>query len=498
MPIFILISMLSSLAFAFPKNFSGQKAPRLTVVFVVDQLRADMTTRQGDLFMPAGTKQSPGGYNFLLKNGMHAPYSSHELLQNMTGPGHAAVSTGSFPNRNGIVVNTWFDHDTAEGIYCVADPKAKIVGSSGVIASEPGMSPKNLYATTLGDELKLGYPKSKVFSVALKDRAAILMAGRRADGVFWFNETKCEWVSSDFYLGKAPLPSYVKDFPKKCEDKAVRNADSVSWASDAAKKIIEVNKLGQGDSPDLLMISISTHDYVGHRYGPSAPQMQDSVKNEDKAISDLLKLIAKKVPGGLDSVVFALTADHGAPVHPDQNSDRHTIGAISDDQFEKDIESSLVEEFGSQKEKYLAGTEGLQIFLRKSDPKHIEFLKKKFQKVEWVDHVVDVKDVLSGKTNLPEQLGRQAKVTLGARSGDLVVIPKPYRFTTSKSYQVEHISGYAYDRLVPLVIFGPGIQKKILWSDVRIIDLAPTLSALLGILPPAMSEGKVLGSALTP
>ena len=188
------------------------KKPKLIVVLIIDQFRADYLTRFKERFLPAQNKKGAiGGFNYLISNGAYFPYAQYEILQAMTGPGHASLLTGSYPYQSGIPINDWYDSQSGKNMYCVEDEASPIVGlkENSDLKKIRGMSPKNLIGTTVGDELKnAGYP-SKVISIALKDRAAILLGGHRADLALWFDPSSFQWVSSKYYLPEDHLPTWV-------------------------------------------------------------------------------------------------------------------------------------------------------------------------------------------------------------------------------------------------------------------------------------------------
>ena len=186
-----------------------QQKPKLVVLLVIDQFRADYLTRFQDRFLPAkGAKGSIGGFQYLVEKGAWFPQAQYDLLQNMTGPGHATLLTGAYPYLTGIPNNEWYDKERKAPVYCVEDRSIQWFGGSP--DEHAGSSPRNLIGSTLGDELKMVSASSRVVSIALKDRAAILMGGHRADAVIWMDPFRFQWTSTPFYFENGELPEWVR------------------------------------------------------------------------------------------------------------------------------------------------------------------------------------------------------------------------------------------------------------------------------------------------
>lgn len=347
-------------------NTQSIKKSKLIVVLIIDQFRADYLTRFKERFLPAkNTNGTLGGFNYLISNGAYFPYAQYDVLQSMTGPGHSTLLSGSYPYQSGIPLNDWYDSKLRENIYCVGDKDSPIVGLADN-KGYPGMSPKNFIGSTVGDELKnAGYP-SKVISIALKDRAAILMGGHRADLSLWFDPKSFQWISSKYYLPDGNLPSWVtklneevkiKKNPTKvwsaklqetiksyfsttstypndkkiigkigpnfnhgiaaCSPEELSSPYGTELTAQAALRAIDFYELGKNKTPDLLAVSFSSHDYVGHAFGPNSKEIEDMTVSEDRVISTFLNALKNKIPGGLNEVVVVLSADHGVAPNSD-------------------------------------------------------------------------------------------------------------------------------------------------------------------------------------
>ena len=214
----LVLKLLSLTVLLEPVGLRAEPAPprpKLVLVLAVDQLRADYLTRYADLFAPpvseSGGKRPYGGFRYLESSGARFVDARHTHYPLLTAPGHAVLLTGAHPYKNGIVGNYWFDPDEKHGRrYCVEDlsPLGKLIGTRQPVDHEIGISPISLQSSTVGDELRMATGgRAKVWGLALKDRAAVLMAGHLASGVAWFSENTGDWVSSRYYF--ETLPSWI-------------------------------------------------------------------------------------------------------------------------------------------------------------------------------------------------------------------------------------------------------------------------------------------------
>ncbi|MCM2279978.1 MAG: alkaline phosphatase family protein [Oligoflexia bacterium] len=511
--------------------------PRLIVVLVVDQFRADYLTRFQTRFLPARGKDGAlGGYNYLMSEGAYFPFAEYGTLQCMTGPGHAMILSGAYPYQMGVPLNGWFDEVTRQTTYCVQDKDHPIVGSD----SKLGVSPRHFRGNTLGDELKnAGYP-SRVVTLALKDRSAIFMGGHRADLALWFDSSAFRWVSSSFYLPEKKLPRWIEELNAGL---AARKGQPHRWASDgknstgltlgarafehqaqfgdketlswplgielteaAALKALDAFKLGQGPATDVFAVSFSSHDYLGHRFGPNSPEMEEMTVAEDRAISRFLNHLRAKLPGGLKDALIVLTADHGVP--PSDSwlaSARHPAGKIDGKALRARMEARLTEKFGDPAGgSWIAFHADLNWSLA---PEAAASSKAGRAALE-----AEIKAVALSEPGIafaftrsehaerklpPGLLERQILNTyVPGRSGDVVAIPRAFYSLFHEKDPFDHMSGYTYDRMVPLVISGSRIRKGVYAARADVIDIAPTLSFLTGVLAPASSEGRVLSEIL--
>jgi predicted AlkP superfamily pyrophosphatase or phosphodiesterase len=353
-----------------PAGSPAHAAPALTVVISIDQFPARYLSRFAPLFGEDGFAEFQRGAVF---EASRYPYAA-----TLTGPGHAAIGTGLPPSRSGIVGNAWYERGAGgelRKVYCVDDPRTEVVTAAGgkvVPLSMPGgrFSPVNLSGDSLGDRLVERYPDARVIGVALKDRAAILMAGRRAQAAYWYSEEAHRFVSSRYYPGlDAALLAYrtecvdwgatsarcpwkvwtprrslgggleaagVLDTPEteafeKVPDGLERTGQDEYRIAEAngllftpygntlvldfTRRIVELERLGRRGVPDLLFVGLSSMDYVGHQFGPDSAEVADTVRSLDRDLAAFVRYVRSAV--GAARVTFVRTSDHGVQPIPD-------------------------------------------------------------------------------------------------------------------------------------------------------------------------------------
>jgi predicted AlkP superfamily pyrophosphatase or phosphodiesterase len=549
---FLLVALLFACASPRSNPRKPEARARLVVVIVVDQFRADYLTRFAPRFF-APSASSPGGYRFFTERAAYWPFARYDLLQAMTGPGHATVLTGSYPYRNGISLNAWCTtdaHGRTRTVYCVQDEAAPLVGGNPPLsqkepaivcdaASGPGISPRRLQGGTLGDALKLAGHPSRVVAIALKDRAAVLLGGHLADLALWFDSQQFHWISSKYYLSGGQLPDWVAQLNSRLD---ARRGEAVRFASegpgtgltrgifdiearfgeksalktplgnsitvDAALAAISALDLGRGEGPDLLAISLSTHDWLGHDLGPNRREMEEMTVAEDRQIERLLSGIAARLSGGLDEAVIALTGDHGIAPSPAYLSglgrDPSLSGYIDAPRVVARAEAGLTKLFGPPAGgTWISGTADLNFWLN-----DVSVAVKKLARD---DAARELRGQIAAA--MPEAAFVFTRADVAARrvpggalgehilrgyrdgqGGDVVAIPKPW-FTVSGDVTT-HMTDYSYDATVPLAIAAPRLVPGTYAEDAHVVDLAPTLAFLLGVVPPELNEGRVLSEAV--
>ena len=548
-----IIILNNAVAFA---SVTAEK-PKLIVVLIIDQFRADYLTRFKERFLPAKNPNgSLGGFNYLIANGAYFPYAQYDILQSMTGPGHATLLSGSYPYQSGIPINDWYDSKLGKNVYCVDDEDAPLVGLLDN-NKRMGMSPKNFIGSTVGDELKnAGYP-SKVISIALKDRAAILLGGHRADLALWFDPKSFQWISSKYYLPDGLLPSWVtklneevkikkspikvwsaklqatmksyfattESYPNEkkiiskigpgfnhpiaaCSPEELSSPYGTELTAQAALRAIDFYELGKNKTPDLLAVSFSSHDYVGHAFGPNSKEIEDMTVSEDRVISTFLNSLKSKIPGGLKDVVVVLSADHGVAPNADWLlKNKMASGRVDVNSLQAKMETQLTSKFGKidSGKNWITYSIDFNFYINRDVIKSKKLniaeveneIKKVLQTEEGLAYVFTQTDY-TNRILPPGMHERQIlKTYFNGRSGDVVAIPKPF-FANNDDNSTTHMTGYSYDKTIPLIIMGSAFKPGIIPKIVDAIDIAPTLTFLSGTIPPSSSEGRVLTEAFKP
>jgi hypothetical protein len=354
--------------------------PRLILAIVVDQIREDYTTRF--------RSEYTGGIAELLEKGAVFPDAHQDHYPTVTAAGHATLLTGSVPATSGIIGNEWYDRESGRVISSVEDSDTTLTGDPGA----KGASPHNLVVSTVGDELKIVEgAASKVISVSMKDRAAILMTGRMADAAYWFDANIGGFVSSSWY--EATLPAWMTDFNNKrlpdqylgkrwtsslhpdlpaflqlpgSSGKAFYGAwEGTPYANDVLEQLAETamrsENLGNHSAPDVLAVSFSANDVLGHRVGPDAPEVEEMCVQTDHALAKLIDAAERQV-GGPQNLLVVFTADHGVAPVPEVNIQRKLPGArIHSDDTRKAIDARLREKFGQGE--WILADEGCTLYL---------------------------------------------------------------------------------------------------------------------------------------
>src|SRR2546429_1507217 len=314
--------------------------PKLIVIIVIDQFRGDYLERYRDQF-------GDGGFRIFLDRGAYFTECNYDYANTRTAPGHATLFTGSYASGHGIVANEWWDPAKKKLVTSVEDENTKLVGE-GVGKTGPGASPHNLISDTLGDEMKLATGgKARVFSISLKDRAAVLPAGFSGDAAYWIDPKSGDWITSTYY--RPDLPEWVRNFngshrAQKFWNREWKDSDgnilgstaprngkdgtpagfyevvgSTPFADDYqlqfAKELVLYEKLGAGLATDLLVISLSANDILGHEVGPDSPQMRSMALELDRRLAEFFGFLGHQV--GMANVWMALSADHGIAPLPE-------------------------------------------------------------------------------------------------------------------------------------------------------------------------------------
>src|SRR5216684_2370664 len=328
----LILLLVVALAAAAPAT--APRKPKLVLAIAIDQFRYDYLTRYRGEYT--------GGLNRLLTKGAVFTNANYEHAPTVTAIGHSTFLSGALPCVSGIVANEWFERASGKKVTSVTDDSVKLLGGS----SEGGASPRRLLVSTLGDEMKIASGgKTHVIGISLKDRSAILPVGHMADGAFWVEAKTGAIVSSTYYF--PDLPAWVKDLNgSKPADKYA----GLEWAGHKmlqaggdgfyaslpatpfsneiieliAERAIVSEKLGKHENTDLLAVSFSANDYVGHAFGPDSPEAHETAVRTDKLFDKFFRYLEAQV--GMQNVLVVLTADHGAAPLPELSIERRIGG----------------------------------------------------------------------------------------------------------------------------------------------------------------------------
>jgi predicted AlkP superfamily pyrophosphatase or phosphodiesterase len=496
--------------------------PKLVLVIIIDQFRGDYLDRYRDQF-------GEGGFRLFLDHGAYFSNCFYNYANTRTAPGHATLFTGAYSNGHGIADNEWWDPQTKRMVTSVEDDSTKLVGVSG---DQTGASPHSLLADTLGDELKLASQgKSRVFGISMKDRAAILPAGFAANGAYWMDSQTGAFITSTYY--RENLPQWVQEFnstrPAKYWDREWKDDQGTVLRStanrkerdgsdagffevigstalgneyefDFAKQLVANENVGRGPATDLLSISLSANDLLGHAVGPDAPEMRQMALDMDHQLAGFFSFIGRQI--GLANVWIALSADHGVSSLPDAVKKLHIPAAnLTGAKLDQQLNAAI----GA---KFFAGKAGR--YARFSYPlvwlDNNAFLVAHVKEEEAEKAVgeamknLGIRDYYT-KSQLAEgeirndELGRQY-LNSYSPLGSWFVMGVPNFYTVGSAAGTDHASPYKYDTYVPLAFYGVPFHPGTYRDRSEPIDMAPTLASLLGINPPTHSVGRVLTEAL--
>jgi predicted AlkP superfamily pyrophosphatase or phosphodiesterase len=507
--------------------------PKLVLVLVIDQFRYDYLMRFRPYF-------GQGGFNRLLDGGAVFTNCRYDYATTMTGPGHASLLTGAYPNMHGIIENTWYDRESKREVYCVEDLHTRMVASREKPSPSPAYSPHYLTASTLGDELRMATDfRAKVVAIALKDRAAVLMGGRTPSAVYWYDVGSGRFVTSTYYM--PTLPAWADDFNQKSpisqlcgqkwqalaetpgasgkvlsefepspgetcpdpkflgwlENTPFMNQVELAFATDA----IRSERLGQGPETDLLAVSLSVNDYIGHGFGPYSQEMADTVVRTDRALATFFDDLDKQV--GLDNVWIAFSADHGVAPTPDYiQVHRLGLGMAQPATTRVVAEKALAQAFGPGP--WVEDEDEAYLFLSREKLKKQNVLEAKAEEIA-AEAAASQPDVAATFTrtqfltgNLPDTpLARKAANSFNSkRSGDVLLVLMPFAVPSSISSSTTHGTPWSYDAQVPLILWGSAFRPGFYALPCQPIDLAATLTERLGLGQTSGGQGTPLASSL--
>jgi len=510
--------------------------PKLVVGVVVDQMRWDFLYRYYDRYAETG------GFKRLLNQGFSCENTFIPYAPTVTGPGHASIYTGSVPGINGITGNLWWDNQLNKSVYCTEDTTVKTVSVS---ASTAGLqSPRNLLVTTISDELRLATNfRSKVIGVAIKDRGGILTAGHSANAAYWYDPKIGEWITSTYYMNELPLwvknlnakklvdkyyqqgwntlypiATYLqssaddkiyegkplgKSFPYDLKQFTGKNYNIISvtpygnsFTIDMAKAALEAESLGADNQTDLLAISFSSPDYIGHTFGPNSVEQEDNFLRLDKDLGEFLDFLDAKI--GKGQYLFFLSADHGV-AHVPQFLEEHKIpaGKVELASLQETMNTQLKQKFGA--DNLIVSMYNYQVHLnhgiidnQKLDNTAIrKWVIDHLSKQPFISHAFEI-DKLSETTINAKIKTMLANGYYPKRSGDIQYIFLPQYIESYGNTGTTHGLWNPYDAHIPLLFYGWNIKKGKTNREIYMTDIAPTLAALLHIQVPNGSVGRVI------
>jgi predicted AlkP superfamily pyrophosphatase or phosphodiesterase len=518
-------------------NLHGNQKPKLIVGIVVDMMKYDYLTRYWNKF-------GSSGFRRLSEQGFNCSNANYNYVPTYTGPGHATIYTGTTPSVHGIVGNDWFDRKSGKNIYVTADSSVDGVGNEniqGASVKTGKMSPVNIITTTICDEVKIANNfRSKVIGIGLKDRGAILPAGHSANAAYWFDPSTGNWISSTYYMKE--LPGWLKTFnSKKIPDKYLQSEWSTllpiekytestadnnnyedpftgevnpvfphnlhairkgnyeliketpfgnSLTTDLAVEVVKNESLGKDEFTDVLAVSFSSPDYIGHQFGTHAIETEDAYLRLDQEIARLTDSI--EAFAGKGNVLFFLTADHGGNPNPLMLNDHKIPGKLfSISSLRDTLNRNLNNKHG--KANWVLKIENNQVYL---DHKLIE--GKSEQIIQDATRFISEQDgiaisISSNDLQRNEYTRGLASLIQNGynfkRSGDIVFHQEPGLVEYSAKGS-NHGSGYTYDTHVPLIFYGWKIKTGLTTRNIDISAIAPTLSQLLGIQAPNGCTGE--------
>ncbi len=537
---FIFISIFSLHQFIAQENSISK--PKLIVGIVVDQMCYDYLYRYNSKF-------GENGFKKLLKGGTNCENTQYNYVPTFTGPGHASIYTGTTPSNHGIVANDWYDRTLKKERNCVADTNVKSVGTT---SNEGKTSPINLKSNTITDQLKLTYAQSKVISISIKDRSAILPGGHLSDGSYWFDYQTGNFITSTFY--KEKLPTWVEDFNKEKQatnylkqtwntllpiekytesgednspyevklaskktpefpynfkelNKGATNFDlftitpfANTFLADFALKALKSEKLGEDEFSDILAISFSTPDIVGHAFGPYSIEIEDIYLRLDLEIEKILTELEKTI--GKDNFVLFLTADHAVVPVPQYLVDKKLPGGyVFMTEIQEELNKELTLKFGFPLVEEITNDniylDRKTILEKNINSKKVQVAIKSILQTKKGIKKIYTEEDLNADNFSDEWLTMVKKGYLYHESGDLIFLLEPGYLPKSKLSETTHTgtshgSAFNYDTHVPLIWYGKNIPAQSIFRRINITDITATLAPILKLQRPNATTGEVI------
>ncbi len=555
---FLFIFLAVALVFGFTNSaIAKDSPPKLILQITVDGLRGDLPGRYLDRF-------GEGGFKYLFDKGMVYTNAQYQHSNLETVVGHAVLATGAFPSAHGMVANVWMDRETGQLGYAVEDSNYEMVGATGGVdksseidptqaaATSEGRSPRAILCSTFSDELaKATAGQSKIFSVSVKDRGAITLAGH-AGKAFWFSKKTGGFVSSTYYYDQYPdwvnawneraladtysekawellddpdsyvykdsddrpyetaMPGYGRVFPHpfgKKDNKLFYTFLTLSPVGDDltldfAKSLITNEKLGKDAVTDYLSVSFSSTDYMNHVFGVASLEHEDNMLRLDRTLADLFKFVDEKV--GLKNTLIVLCADHGVPEAPEYMAELGmAVDRLVPSKF--DVEpgiAALKKRFGIGKE-LIKMYEHPYIYLdhqlireKGLDLREVEHaIAEEMMKFDGIALAISGTDIKNGRLPEAPVIAQIRRNFHPKRSGDIYVLQEPYWYLyTDESLPLctMHGTPWRYDTYVPIIFAGKNIKSARVNRLVHPVDIVSTLALYAGTPLPSGAVGNPL------
>lgn len=528
-------------ASAAPRQHAAAARPRLVLFISVDQMRPDYLERFGSLFA--------GGFKTLSERGAIFTNARYRHANNETGPGHAVLLTGRLPRSSGIVMNEWWDRALRRVVNVVEDPVHVAVGGEG-----RGASPANMIGFTLGDALKHDSPGSRVVGVALKDRAAILLAGRRADAAYWYEAANGRFVTSTYYMRQAPawldalnarrIPDswagrlWERLLPDEGVYLRFAGPDAVEGEFDRTDTVFPHAVRGRPPDPlfyedfrrtpmadeltlevalaaldaheastrgvtDLLAVGFSATDVIGHAYGPDSQELMDQMLRLDRTLGRLFDAVGQRV--GLEHTIVVLSSDHGVmPLVEVARRRSHRARRVRPEELRAPVLRALAQRFGPGAEAIVAHLDPPNAWLderalgarglRRADVEAT--VRRALLGTGVVEAVYTARELLGDPPRDDPFFLLHRNALYPPRSPDLIGRFKEYVYVNDRPGGTGHGSAYDYDRHVPIVFMGPGIRPGRYDQSCGPEDIAFTLARLIGVQFPQQDAERTLSEML--
>ena len=511
--------------------------PKLVVILVIDQFRGDYLDRFRADF------KTEDGFNLFLKKGAYFPECYYGYANTETAPGHSSIGTGAYSNGHNIANNQWWDltRTTTHPVSSVEDADFPLVGASA--DAQLGASPRNELASTIGDEVVLGTRgEAKLFGVSLKDRAAILTSGHASTGAFWIDHDTGKFESSTYWGPQ--LPEWVNKFNSSGRIEQARKEAgaaegsfydlvgakpaAVSYEMDFAKALVEAEGLGKHDVTDVLTVSISSTDILGHQVGPDAPEQRAMIDAVDVDLDGFFRWLDQHVDGGLANVWVAMTGDHGVapspPVAAAQGIPAASFSAAAMvDELNKELNARLAPAKtlvfvlpASLPFVQLDGSAFAQVGMKEAEAEALvakllpgaldatqqDLLKEppnpRGLRPATIRHVYTKTQLAAGDASATQE-GQLMLHSYTTNGGWWVIMtPGMYQMSGNANGGTTHFSPYSYDRHVPLGFFGTPFVTGTYLEHAEPVDIAATFAALLRVNRPTACVGRVVTEAIRP